>query len=297
MDLPVNQIICGSFPKVAVEWPSESIDLVFTSPPYDDLRDYQGYDFNFEVIAKEIYRLIKKGGVLVWVVGDMTIKGSETGTSFRQALYFKQVGFNLHDTMIYEKAATIYPGGVRYNQVAEFMFVLSKNKPKTINLIADKPNKYAGYNARGTTHRDVDGSIKDNESFKGKPTKDFGVRNNIWRYGTGWMVSTPEKLAFEHPAIFPEQLALDHILSWSNKDDIVFDPMCGSGTTPKMAAKTKRRYIGIDISPEYCKIAKVRLKAVETGVPVAEQKAGQKGLFESIGAAHRIPKNRRDKRF
>ena len=279
MDLPVNEIICGDCLEVMKDWPDNCVDLTVTSPPYDDLRDYQGYSFDFEGIAKELYRVTKSGGVVVWVVGDMTINGSETGTSFQQALHFKHLGFNLHDTMIYEKAATIYPGGVRYNQVAEFMFVLSKNTPKTINLITDKPNKYAGYSARGTTHRKVDGGIKDNKSFKGIPTKNFGVRNNIWRYGTGWMVSTPEKVAYEHPAIFPEQLAKDHIISWSNPDDIVLDPMCGSGTTPKIANKLGRRYIGIDISEKYCQIARQRLEAVDTGVPVKEQKIGQIAMF------------------
>ncbi|HDZ13322.1 hypothetical protein LCGC14_1284500 [marine sediment metagenome] len=279
MTLPIDTIICGDCLEVLRDFPDNSVDLVVTSPPYDNLRDYKGYSFDFEGIAHELFRTIKIGGVVVWVVGDRTINGSETGTSFKQALYFKQLGFNLYDTMIYEKAATIYPGGVRYNQTVEFMFVLSKDTPKTINLIADKLNKYAGYSARGTTHRKADGGIKDNKSFKGIPTKKFGVRNNIWRYGTGWMVSTSEEIAFEHPAIFPEQLVADHITSWSNKGDLILDPMNGSGTTTKMADKLDRHYIGIDISEEYCKIARMRIKAVDTGVPVKEQLAGQMGLF------------------
>lgn len=266
--------------EVMRDWPDNCVDLVVTSPPYDSLRIYRGYHFYFDDIANSLFRILKEGGVLVWIVADQVENGSESGTSFQQALYFKSIGFNLHDTMIYEKAATIYPGGVRYNQVAEFMFILSKNNPKTINLIADKSNKYAGYSARGTTHRTVSGNIKDNESFKGKPTKEFGVRNNIWRYGTGWMVSTPDTVAYEHPAIFPERLAADHIVSWSNPDDIVLDPMNGSGTTTKMAAKLKRRYIGIDISEKYCEIARQRLEAVDTGVPVKEQRQGQGALWK-----------------
>jgi len=281
-ELPVNQIICGDCLEVMRDWPDKCVDLVVTSPPYDNLRDYKGYNFDFEGIARELFRIIKDGGVVVWVVGDQVIDGSESGTSFRQALHFKEIGFNLHDTMIYEKAACIYPGTVRYNQVVEYMFVLSRGIPTVINLIKDKLNTYAGTSARGTTHRKSDGGIKSNDSFKGKPTKEYGVRNNIWRYGTGWMVSSPDINAYDHPAIFPEQLAKDHILSWSNSDDLILDPMCGSGTVPKMAQLSNRRFIGIDISPEYCKIAEERLKAVDTGVPVKEARQGQKSLFENM---------------
>lgn len=273
-------VICGDCLEVMKDWPDKCVDLTVTSPPYDNLRDYKGYSFDFENIAKELYRIIKEGGVVVWIVGDQTVDGEETGESFRQALYFKNIGFKLYDTMIYEKAACIYPGGVRYNQVVEYMFVLSKGKPKTIHLIKDKLNKYAGSHNRGVTHRNTDGSIKSNESFKGKPTKEYGVRNNIWRYGTGWMVSTPDEIAYEHPAIFPETLAKDHILSWSDKGDIIVDIFSGSGTVAKMASRTGRRYIGIDISREYCEIAKQRLIACDTGVPVKEAMQGQKALFE-----------------
>lgn len=255
-----NQIICGDCVEIMRQWSDNCIDLTVTSPPYDNLRDYKGYKFDFESIAKELYRITKQGGVVVWVVGDKTVDGSETGTSFRQALFFKEVGFNLHDTMIYQKSACIYPGTVRYNQVFEYMFVLSKGKPKTVNLIKDKPNKYAGYSARGTTHRNSDGSIKDNKSFKGKPTYEFGVRNNVWYYGTGWMISTPDKIAYQHPAIFPDQLAKDHIISWSNEEDLVLDLMCGSGTTCKMAKLLGRNYIGIDISSEYCELSRKRVE-------------------------------------
>jgi site-specific DNA-methyltransferase (adenine-specific) len=261
------------------DWPDKCISMTLTSPPYENLRDYKGYVFDFEGIAKELYRITKDGGVVVWVVGDQVINGSESGTSFRQALYFKNIGFNLHDTMIYEKASCIYPGAVRYNQCVEFMFILSKNTPKTVNLITDKQNKYAGYSARGTSHRKTNGDMKNNESFKGKPTKNFGVRNNIWRYGTGWMVSTPDINAYEHPALFPEALATDHIRSWSNPNDIVLDPMNGSGTTCKMAKLLDRRFIGIDISPDYCKIAEERLRTIDTGVPVQEARKGQMSLY------------------
>jgi DNA modification methylase len=226
--------------------PDNFIDLTVTSPPYDNLRTYNGYSFDFENIAKELYRVTKQGGVVVWVVGDQTVNGSETGTSFRQALYFKEVGFNLHDTMIYEKNSATYPShnkSVRYTQIYEFMFILSKGKPKTINLIIDKKNKWAG-------HKDFGGKLKN-------PVPEFSPRNNIWTFTTSFNDKT------EHPAVFPEQLANDHIISWSNENDVVMDIFMGSGTTGKMAVLNNRNYIGFEISKEYCEIAEKRINEVK----------------------------------
>ena len=140
----MNKIICGNCVEIMKEWENNIIDLTITSPPYDNLRDYKGYVFDFENIAKQLYRVTKSGGVVVWIVGDATIKGSETGTSFRQALYFKEIGFNLHDTMIYSKAGFQYPATNRYHQTFEYMFIFSKGKPKTFNPIKDRKNKWDG---------------------------------------------------------------------------------------------------------------------------------------------------------
>ena len=234
---------------------AESVDMVLTSPPYDNLRDYKGYTFDFEQTAQQIFRVLKPGGVCVWVIGDATVKGSETGTSFHQALHFMEKGFLLHDTMIYEKSGIPFPSKTRYNQTFEYMFVFSKGKPKTVNLIKDKPNVMAGQERKNTRQRTKDGW----STSKGWSIGEFGVRNNIWRYKTGMYKSTKDVEAFKHPAIFPEELARDHILTWTNKGDTVLDPMCGSGTTLKMALTTGRVPIGIDISEEYCEIARKRL--------------------------------------
>lgn len=202
--------------------------------------------------------MLKIGGVIVWVVGDATIKGSETGTSFKQALYFIKQGFNLYDTMIYEKNSMSYPSLSRYTQIFEYMFVFSKGKPKTINLLKDKKNKWAGHSNWGIpTQRSKEGNLT---QTKKRTVKEFGIRNNIWKYNTGKGFSAKNNIAYQHPAIFPEQLAIDHIKSWSNKDDLILDPMCGSGTTCVAAKQLNRRYIGIDISEEYCKIAEERLQ-------------------------------------
>jgi site-specific DNA-methyltransferase (adenine-specific) len=218
------------------------------------LRDYNGYTFDFEGIANELYRITKKGGVVVWVVGDATIKGSETGTSFRQALYFKEIGFNLHDTMLY-KTNKIPLNHNRYEQEFEYMFILSKGKPKTFNPIRI-PCKYAGTATSGTFRHTGKELAK---AHTIKPISETKIKGNVWELASGNMKGTLDKIAFQHPATFPEKLAEDHILSWSNEGDTVLDPMAGSGTTLKMAKKNNRKFIGIEISKEYCKIAKKRI--------------------------------------
>ncbi len=242
--------------------PDKSIDLTVTSPPYDDMRKYSGNTFNeFESIVKELYRITKNGGVVVWVVADQTVKGNETGTSFKQALYFKEVGFNLFDTMIYLKPPRGAVGNNKtYWQTFEYMFVFSKGTPKTINLIKDRENIEARHDDSGTK-RLYDGTLlKRNRSGYSK----HGRRTNVWEYYIGRGHSASDKIAYEHPAIFPEKLAQDHIISWSNKGDIVLDPMFGSGTTLKMAKRLNRKYIGFEISKEYCLIAQQRLEAEKT---------------------------------
>jgi site-specific DNA-methyltransferase (adenine-specific) len=236
--------------------PENHIDLTVTSPPYDGLRDYNGYSFPFEEIAKELFRVTKDGGVVVWVVGDATINGSETGTSFRQALYFMKCGFNLHDTMIYHKN-TLPLTHNRYEQQFEYMFIFCKGKPKTFNAIKVK-SKRAGETRAGSSFRH-----EGNET--GKLHTMGNVLNekymgNVWFYETGFNKSTSDEIAFEHPAIFPEQLAADHIYSWSNEGDLVYDCFGGSGTTVKMAHKWKRKSIMSEISLEYCQIAKNRIE-------------------------------------
>ncbi|KKK92189.1 hypothetical protein LCGC14_2705420 [marine sediment metagenome] len=254
---PTDQIICGNCVEIMERFPNDSIDLVVTSPPYDNLRDYRGFVFDFESIAYQLYQTIKQGGVLVWIVGDATIKGSETGTSFRQVLYFKEIGFNLHDTMIYSKVGFQYPATNRYHQTFEYMFVLSKGKPKTFNPIKDRKNKWEGPWGRKTS-RNKDGSLT--EKKREIKISEYGQRYNVWYYSIGKGNSTRDEIAYKHPAIFPEKLAHDHILSWSNEKDIILDPMCGSGTTCKEAKKLNRQYIGIDISQEYCNITQKRLE-------------------------------------
>jgi DNA modification methylase len=251
--LELNKIHQGDCLEIMKQIDDNSINLVVTSPPYDNLRDYKGYTFNFEGIAKELFRIIKKGGVVVWVVGDATIKGSETGTSFKQALYFKEIGFNLHDTMIYKKVNPIPLTHNRYEQGFEFMFVFSKGKPKTFNpIMVECKTKGKEYNI--IRPKGIDGSSKRNRE-EVVITKNTKYRDNIFEYSVGHK----KQETGCHSAPFPEKLAEDHILSWSNKGDIVLDIMCGSGTTCKMALKNNRNFLGFEISEEYCKIANKRI--------------------------------------
>jgi DNA modification methylase len=253
--LELNKFYIGE----SVQWmkenlPDDFIDLTVTSPPYDNLRTYKGFEFDYKAMLKELYRVTKKGGVVVWIVNDATINGSETGASFKQALYAKEeVGFNLHDTMIYQKDACPFPETNRYYPAFEYMFIFSKGKPKTANLIADKPNKTYGEKITGTG-RNSDGTLKPHTAVKNKTNrtvKKFGVRTNVWLYSVGKWKITKDKIAYKHPAIFPDKLAEDHILSWSIEGDIVFDPMCGAGTTCKMVWLNNRKFIGVDMGEEY----------------------------------------------
>ena len=256
--MKLNHIYHGDCVDVMRTFPEGVIDLTVTSPPYDNLRTYKGYTFNFEEIAKELYRVTKDGGVVVWVVGDSTTNFCESLSSFKQAIYFvEDCGFNLLDTMIYYKQnyAPAYPTLKRYANQFEYMFVFSKGKPKTFNPI-QKPK--VRNKEEKVAFRQQDGSLIRKTKDKGRETKDA---SNVWEYSTGGSC-TKDKIAFQHPAIFPEQLAADHIISWSNPGDIVLDPMCGSGTTCKMAKLNGRNYIGIDIAEEYVELARRRVEGV-----------------------------------
>ena len=235
--------------------PDQSIDLVVTSPPYDNLRTYGGHTWDFEGLAAELWRTIKPGGVVVWIVNDATVDGSETGTSFRQALHFKDIGFRLHDTMIWNKGAFSSVGDLqtRYAPVMEFMFILSIGAPKSFNPIKDRKNVACGRSLSGSTVRNADGTIKP-VSNPDWIIPEFGQRFNVWEM-PGEM-----KRMNEHPAPFPEPLARDHILSWSNEGDTILDPFSGSGTTLKMARLMGRNGIGIEIHQDYCDIAVERLR-------------------------------------
>ena len=251
----INKIINDDCISVLKSFEENCIDFTLTSPPYDNLRNYNGYNFDFENIAKQIFRVTKQGGVLVWVTNDATINGSETGTSYNQVLFFKSLGFNIHDTMIFKKRnpiPQIYRK--RYSNEFEFMFVLSKGVVKTHNPIMI-PCEHAGLVLDNTTYKNYSKNLQKRTNFA-NPVKDKKIKGNIWEYVVGKKKEDQE--AKEHPAPFPCQLAEDHILSWTNKNDVVLDPMCGSGTTCKIAKKLGRNFIGIDMSKEYCQIAKHR---------------------------------------
>jgi DNA modification methylase len=263
--------------------PDGFIDLTITSPPYDELRSYNnyiqgtrtefnGYTFPFEKIAEELFRVTKPGGIVVWIVGDATYSGNETGNSFRQALYFKECGFSLFDTMIYSKPPRGAVGNNKtYWQSFEYMFILSKGYPKTINLLMDRENKESRKGDNGTKRLHSGQLLQVKRGGYG----DYGRRTNIWEYRVGKGHSATDDIAYQHPAIFPEKLARDHINSWSNPGDLVYDPMIGSGTVAKMCMSENRNYIGSEINAEYCMIAERRVSLLPR--PVSE--------FDHVAAA------------
>jgi len=255
--MEINKIYNENCLNTMLRMPDNFIDLTVTSPPYDGLRKYNGYSFEFEKIAKELFRVTKMGGTLVWVVGDATVGGSESGTSFKQALFFKEVGFNLHDTMIFHKQnpiPQIYRK--RYNNEFEYMFIFTKGTLKTHNPIMIDCI-HAGLKLKGTTYK----NYSKNEQKRVKianPVKKLKIKGNIWLYIVGKKLEDQE--AKLHSAPFPCQLANDHIISWSNVNDLVYDPFMGSGTTAKMAILNKRNFLGSEISEEYVTMAETRIK-------------------------------------
>jgi len=240
--LPLGRVVCGDNCEVMREWPSQSVDLVVTSPPYDDLRTYGGHSWDFFGVAWNIKRLLKPGGVLVWVVADATKDGSETGTSMEQALHFKRIGLNLHDTMVYQVAGTGAKGSnLAYWQEWEYCFVFANGRLQTFNPIR------TGRTGKGGERRKANGDVKpsrDRPESEGRP-------GNVWRYAVG---TDPTG----HPAPFPSKLVSDHIASWSNPGDIILDPFAGSGTTLKAAQDLGRLWVGIEINPDYIPICEAR---------------------------------------
>jgi len=252
--MQLDTIICGDNAAVMATWPDACIDLVVTSPPYDNAREYGGHGWDFDAVRREITRTLKPGGVCVWVVADTSRDHCESLTSFRQAIAFAEGGLNLLDTMIYEKSGMTFErwGHRVYPGVWEFMFVFCKDRPAAFNPIRDRINKTAGASLHATI-READGTRKFSHSH-GRITREVSCRGNIWCYAVGQGGTTADLYAFDHPAMFPEAMARDHILSWSNPGDVVLDPFAGSGTTLKMAKEHGRRWIGIEVNPAYVEI-------------------------------------------
>lgn len=251
--MELNKIYNENCLNTMSDMPDRFIDLTLTSPPYDDLRNYNGFDFEFKNIANELYRVTKNGGLVVWVVGDATKDGSETGTSFRQALHFMECGFNLHDTMIYYKNNPMPTAGKRYHQHFEYMFAFSKGQPNTFNPLTENC-KYNGL--ANMKNRGQNGEL----NYKKVERTSEKKVGNVFFYSIGGGISTKDVIAYNHPAIFPEQLAYDQIKTWTNESDLVYDCFMGSGTTAKMAMLLKRNWIGSEISAEYVEISNKRLQ-------------------------------------
>lgn len=258
--IPENQIVNIECVKGMRKLPDDIIPLTVTSPPYDDIRTYDGLaDWNFIDVAKELYRITMPGGVVVWVVQEQVVNGSESGESSRQRLAFANIGFRLHHTMVMAKLGGHQHSPGRYGRPLEYAFILSKGKPRHFSPIRDKPNREAG-RIKVFTNRQRDGSFRPKKKATVHP---YGFRSSVWAYPTGKHHTAKEDYAYEHPALMPEQMAEDFILSWSKVGDLIFNPFAGGGTALKMAVLNHRRYLGFEINPKYVQIARRRVKEAE----------------------------------
>jgi len=238
--------------------PDACIPLTVTSPPYDGLRDFGGNTFEFEAIAKELVRITEPGGVIVWIVQDQVVDGVETGTSTRQKEFFQNLGLGLHATLIMQVNACRFPQKRRYTKQFHYAFVLSKGRPRVVNVLRDSPNRNPGDMVKNSA-RNKDGSLE--TCYKPeKRIAPYGYRGNVWLYEVGNGKTTRDRFAFQHPALMPEAMAEDHILSWSQPGDLVFDPMCGAATTCKIALLHHRKYLGMEIHQPYWEIACKRIE-------------------------------------
>lgn len=272
-----NRVYTGDNVELCYHLPPECVDLVVTSPPYDlvewrdgelitdpsnGMRKYDGtYSWDFAKLARQLVRIIKPGGIIVWVVGDKSVDGSETGSSFVQALYFKSLGLRLHDTMIYHRTCLPLTHN-RYEQHFEYMFVFSKGKPDTFNGQRE-PAVHAGERQTLATNSATSSEARSRHGRNDKPewrSRETRLMGNVWNFPGGMGLTTKDKYAFEHPAMFPEELARRHILSWSNPGDVVFDPFAGSGTTLKQSILLGRETLGFEINADYAKIAERRIQ-------------------------------------
>jgi site-specific DNA-methyltransferase (adenine-specific) len=260
--LEANKIYCGDNIELCKEIDDNNIDLTITSPPYSNIRKYQGFSWDFEKLAKELYRVTSDGGIVCWIINDQYIKGGRDLQSFKQAIYFKETcGFTIHDVMIYQKSGFNFPANNRYHQVYEYILVLTKGKIKTFNPLMDRKNAYPGQKAHGL-HRGADeNSYQDmSQIIKAKPAGEYGKRYNVWYVKVGKRKGVAQNdIAYKHPAIFPESLCGDLIKSFSNENDLIFDPFMGSGTVAIVCNNLKRNFLGLEISQEYCDIANKRL--------------------------------------
>lgn len=254
-----NKVFCTDCVEGMRELPAECIPLTVTSPPYDKLRKFGGQRFDFEAIARELWRITKPGGVVIWMVQDAIVKGSETGTSSRQKLFFMDLGFRIHHNMVFEPSGQRSAANVRYGVSLQHIFVLSKGKPNYINLLKDRRNRTAGQWAR-YTERTADGELRRQRCRR---TRTWGVRGPIWRYSVGGHHTTKDKCALKHPALMPEGLAEDLIISFSHPGALVLDPMAGAGTTPNMALLNNRRFLGFEIHEPYYRLAQKRLSLAQ----------------------------------
>jgi site-specific DNA-methyltransferase (adenine-specific) len=260
-ELELNKIYCMDCLEGMRKLPDDSIDLVVTSPPYDNLRTYKGFSVDLHSTGKEAYRVLKDGGIAVMVIQDQTKAFAKTLTSFRLIIdWCDNIGFRLFETIIYRKYGT--EGAwwkARFRVDHEYMPIFLKGKkPQYFNKkLLMVPSKHGGEILTGSGNRRTTGETTKTVTRPINPTK---CRGTIWDY---LMAGDKDPLKRKHPAPFPDQIPIDFITCFCPPKGIVLDPFIGSGSTAVAAKKLGRHYIGFEITPEYCEIAEQRTKRAE----------------------------------
>ena len=258
MQIQVNKIICEDNITYLKTLPDECIDFVITSPPYDALRDYNGYKLDLHGLGVELLRVLKDGGICVMVIQDSTRDFAKSLTSFRTIVdWCDNIGFRLFECNIYNRQGT--EGAwwkKRFRVDHEYMPIFLKGKrPQYFDKENIKiPSKHGGKIMTGANIRTKNGQTG-SRKVKINPTKCPGT---VMTFGN--TCGGESKLKSKHPAVFPNMLAYDMIECFCPEDGTVLDPFNGSGTTTLAAKCLGRNYIGIDVSEEYNKIARERLE-------------------------------------
>ena len=251
-----NSIVLGDCVEGMRSLPPDLVPCTVASPPYGALRHYHGnHQFDFEAAAAELWRITRPGGVVCWVVREEVVDGSESGEASEQRLFFRDLGFRLHQTIVMERYGSRARSPGRYGESLEYAFILAKGKPATVRLLRDRRNKTAGKLVTAT-HRYPDGSYR----VQRYEVDEWGYRKAVWYFAQGMHVAT-DPVARLHQAPMPEAMAEDLILSYSREGDLIFDPFAGVATTAKMALLNHRNYFGYEINAIYHARGEERLRA------------------------------------
>lgn len=265
-EFELNEIYCIDCVEGMKKIPDNSVDIVVTSPPYDGIRDYNGFNFDLHETGRGLIRILKEGGIVAMVIQDQTKNFGKTLTSFKTIIdWCDNIGFKLFECVIYRKHGSEGAWWTnRFRVDHEYMPIFLKGeKPQYFNKENLKvPSIHGGKVMTGSGSRRTDGKTNARVT---RPINTMKCRGTIWNY---LMAGDKDPIKRQHPAPFPDQIPLDFIECFCPPGGVVLDPFMGSGSTAVAAKKLNRKYIGFDTSEEYIKIAHARLRNTETQLKV-----------------------------